>query len=253
MTPDTESMRAILERDRAWAVYALGDLEPLYAAFAEWRRAADDTALVLLYREFGVPVLFTFGPSANVAPLLHQLADRELYLSIQPEILPLLEHHYTVRDLTPMWRMLLDPASFTIPNAGDAARLSAEDFAALEALYADGAATHEAPDFFIRLQLERGVFFGLYEDSTLIAAAGTHLVSSHFSLGAIGNVYVRADRRGHGLGRRVTEAVTAELVRMGLQTIALNVKQENAAAIRVYERLGFRRYCPFYEGVATLK
>jgi predicted GNAT family acetyltransferase len=70
-------------------------------------------------------------------------------------------------------------------------------------------------------------------------------------VGAIGNVYTRRDRRGRGLASFVTGAVTAELLRLGLRTVALNVNQRNAAAIRVYEQLGFTRYCAFYEGVAV--
>jgi predicted GNAT family acetyltransferase len=31
----------------------------------------------------------------------------------------------------------------------------------------------------------------------------------------------------------------------------LNVNQRNAAAIRIYERLGFERHCPFLEGSAV--
>jgi ribosomal protein S18 acetylase RimI-like enzyme len=253
VTTETERIRLILERDRAWALYALGDLEPPHAAFAEWRCAADDSALVLLYREFSVPVLFTFGPPASLAPLLEEIADRELYLSIRPELLPVIERRYTVRAVTPMWRMVLEPATFSGTTPDNVARLTTHDFDALEALYADGAATHEAPDFFIRPQLERGVFYGVPDGVALTAAGGTHLVSSSFSLGAIGNVYVRADWRGRGLGRAVTAAVAAELLQMGIQTIALNVKQENATAIHMYERLGFRRYGAFYEGVATLR
>jgi len=37
---------------------------------------------------------------------------------------------------------------------------------------------------------------------------------------------------------------------MNLSTIALNVALNNQAAIRVYERLGFRRYCVYCEGLA---
>jgi hypothetical protein len=33
--------------------------------------------------------------------------------------------------------------------------------------------------------------------------------------------------------------------------VALNVNQENAAAIRVYRRLGFAFYCDFKEGLAV--
>jgi ribosomal protein S18 acetylase RimI-like enzyme len=249
MTVNHSSLiRAVLETDRAWSVYALGDLEPPHAAFAEWQVAADRSALTLLYREFGTPVLFTLGPPASLAPLLNRLEERELYLLLRPDVLPLIEARATVRNLTPMWRMLL--GQFTASES-DAERLGPEAFAELEQLYADGRDTHEAPDFFIRAQVERGVFYGVREADKLIAAAGTHLVSTTLGIGALGNVYVRRDQRRRGLGARVTAAVTAELLRMGLPTIALNVKQDNAAAIRVYERLGFRRYCEFYEGLAV--
>lgn len=250
MTADRARIRALLETDRAWAVYALGDLEPPQAAFAEWHLAPGGGALVLLYREFGVPVLFTFGPPEGVAPLLNALAEGEMYLLIRPDILALIEARFAVRDLTDMRRMLLDPAAFAKPHHAGVARLTEGDFAALEALYADGADSHEAPDFFHRQQLERGVFCGVREGERLVAAAGTHLVSPAFGLGTIGNVYVRRDRRRRGLGQLVTAAVTAELLAMGLTTIALNVRADNVVAIRVYEKLGFRHSCSFFEGVA---
>lgn len=251
MTDDRARIRALLETDRGWAVYALGDLEPPQAAFAEWRLAPGGGALVLLYREFGVPVLFTFGPPAEVAPLVNALAEGEVYLLIRPDSLPLVEACFTVRDLTDMRRMLLDPAAFARPNGAGVARLNEGDFAALEALYADGADSHEAPDFFYRQHLERGMFCGVREGERLVAAAGTHLVSPALGLGTIGNVYVRRDRRGRGLGQLVTAAVTAELLALGLITIALNVRADNVVAMRVYEKLGFRHYCSFYEGVAV--
>jgi RimJ/RimL family protein N-acetyltransferase len=45
--------------------------------------------------------------------------------------------------------------------------------------------------------------------------------------------------------------VTAELLRLGVGTVALNVAARNTAAIRVYERLGLGRYCEFVEGLAS--
>jgi len=50
-----------------------------------------------------------------------------------------------------------------------------------------------------------------------------------------------------------TSAVCAELIRRGIRTIVLNVAQSNASAIHVYEKLGFKRYLPFNEGVAVRK
>jgi len=99
----------------------------------------------------------------------------------------------------------------------------------------------------------RGVYFGVREGSALVAAGGTHIVSGTSGVGAVGNVYTRRDRRGRGLGARVIGAVTAALLGMRVQTIALNVKRENAVAIRLYERLGFDPYCTFCEGIAVRK
>ena len=87
-----------------------------------------------------------------------------------------------------------------------------------------------------------------------MAAAGTHLLVPAEGVAAIGNVYTQQDRRGRGLATQVTGAVVAELVRISpaLDVIALNVNMTNDAALRVYQRLGFIRYCAFYEGVALV-
>ncbi len=52
------------------------------------------------------------------------------------------------------------------------------------------------------------------------------------------------------MAARTTSAVVEELLAMQMRTIALNVSRHNPAAIHVYERLGFTRYCEYYEGLA---
>src|SRR5262249_23740781 len=159
-------------------------------------------------------------------------------------ILSLLQPRYRVENEQTMWRMLLDPANFRPASPGGVVRLSPDDVPALRRLYADGEAAGEAPDFFFPAMLGGGLFFGMREREELVAAAGTHLVAAAEGVGAIGNIYTRRDRRGRGLASRLTSAVAGELLRRGLPTVALNVNQRNAAAIHVYERLGFVRYCP---------
>lgn len=249
---DPTTVRQILETDRSWAAYALGDLDAEQFPHCEWHAPADgETALLLLYRRFGTPVLFTLGEPAALEPLLDEVAQEpRCYLSIRVEILPLVKARYRVRDEMAMWRMILDPARPPAPDPA-AIRLTLGDLPALRALFADGEAAGEAPDFFFPEMVERGVFFGIREGEALIAVAGTHLMSVAESVAAVGNVYTRRDRRGRGLAARTTSTVTAELWRMGLRTIALNVAQQNTAAIRAYERVGFARYCPFYEGLAV--
>ncbi|MGH2523838.1 MAG: GNAT family N-acetyltransferase [Anaerolineales bacterium] len=249
---DRTQIQNYLETDRPWSLYALGDLAPGFRERAEWHAA--DGALILLYRAFETPVLFTLGPPDALRPLLNEIGgEREMYLSIRPEVLPLVKDGWSVRHETRMWRMALDPARFQPIHPPEVARLSLADLPALQQLFADGQPTGEAPDFFDSDMLAHGVFSGVWEGEQLVAVAGTHLVAPELSVAAVGNVYTRRDRRGRGLAAHTTSAVTAGLLRITprLRTIGLNVNQENGAARRVYERLGYARYCAFYEGVAA--
>ena len=250
---DRGAIRAILDADPRWSLYALGDLAPGYFEHSEWYVPGDGApAVLLLYRAVTPPVLFAAGPPQAVALLAEEAAEPAVYLHVRPETAQALEPRYRFVDRRPMLRMALDPSHFRPEAADNAVRLGTADTARVEVLYADGAETGESPDFFFPSMLERGVFFGLEEAGELIAVAGTHLAVPEEGVGAVGNVYTRRDRRGRGLAGRLTSAVTQELLRMGIPVVGLNVSQRNSAAIRVYERLGFATHCEFVEGPAVV-
>jgi GNAT superfamily N-acetyltransferase len=250
---DRAEVRALLEADRAWSVYPLGDLSPGLFEQCDWYRPSDGTAaLILVCRIFTPPVLFALGEPKAVRRLLGEIADlRELYLHIPLNILPLLQDRYEIRHEKTMWRMVLPPGQFRPMSLSDIVPLKVADLPALQRLFADGDQAGEAPDFFFPSMVADGVFRGIYEGEHLIAAAGTHLAVPCEGIGCIGNVYTRRDRRGRGLAAGLTSAVAAELLRMGVRTVALNVHEHNTLAIRVYERLGFVRHCFFKEGLAV--
>ena len=161
---------------------------------------------------------------------------------------------YAWKEITPMWRMALDPARFrdalatrARPTSArhDPVRLAPDKAGQLAALYALGGGGAFSP-----AQVGQGVFYGLYAEGQLVAAAGTHLVSPAYGVGAVGNVYVHPDHRGRGDGTAVVSAVVAELLDRGLRDVVLNVSRDNTPAIHLYEKLGFRRACPFLEGPA---
>jgi ribosomal protein S18 acetylase RimI-like enzyme len=250
---DPAAIRLILETDRPWAVYALADLAPEYCEHARWHAAANGRpALLLVYRAFQPPVLFAHGAAADVSPLLAELADLPgFYFSVRPHIAALLRAAgYQISSEKRMWRMLLDARRFTSPP-DQSVRLTPADLTGLTRLYADGQAAGEAPPFFDGGMLRHGVYFGVREGGALIAVAGTHVLAPEEGIAAIGNVYTRRDRRGQGFGRQVTAAVTAELRRLNVRTVALNVEESNHPAMRIYERLGFERYCDYREGLAV--
>ena len=245
------SIRAILAQDRPWSVYALGDLVPPYDSHCTWIESPSEAALALLNRAFDPPVLFTTGDPAAIAGILSEIAaEPAFYLHVRPAIVPLIAQHWRIDHLKEMRRMVLDSSRFDPPATDHAMRLGTSDLGLLERLYADGRGTGESPDFFYPSMLSDGVFYGVAEDGELISVAGTHLVTAEVSVGAIGNVYTRSDRRNRGLGAQVTAAVAAELLRCQIRTIALNVAEQNGTARRLYERLGFVDHCGYCEGIA---
>jgi ribosomal protein S18 acetylase RimI-like enzyme len=248
---DPSVIRAILELDRPWAVYALGDLSPGFVEHCEWFALPEEPpALVLLYHRFDPPVLFTLGLPDRLSRLMQEIDTPVVYLHVRPDALAAMLPYYRSAQPRAMWRMVVDPRTFRAVAWDEATPLSVADIAAITALYADGRQRGDGPDFFDPSMVERGIFWGLWEGEELVAVAGTHLVAPLSSVCAIGNVYTRHDRRRLGFAARATSAVVSEAFRRNLQTVVLNVNQKNAAAIRVYERLGFRCYCDFVEGLA---
>ncbi len=58
-SPNSSSVRALLEADRAWCAFALADLAPPYCEHSEWHTGG--RGLVLVYRGFDPPLLFASG------------------------------------------------------------------------------------------------------------------------------------------------------------------------------------------------
>lgn len=252
-TRDKDFIRQTLSTEREWSAYAIGDLEPALFEKCSWLVADGDTpAIALLFRAFDTPVLFTHGEQPAIGKVLDEIAhENRVFLSVKADVLQLLENSYAINDKQLMLRMVHRRSNKNPPTEYSATRLSLEDIEELEFLYADGISTKEAPDFFAEYMVEQGSFFGVFEGEELLAAAGTHLIAPAESVAAIGCVYTRRDCRGRGLASIVTGAVTADLLSREIETIVLNVKATNAGAIKVYERLGFEKYCEFYEGIAA--
>jgi len=192
-------------------------------------------------------VLFAMGDVEEA--LASAPREEKVYIQIRPEAAAVMEQFYRIERRKRVARMRLE--SFHGRDSGGVERLGVEDVEELRALYADGEADGESPDFFFDTMLEEGTFFGVQREGRLVAAAGTHLTSVEESVAAVGNVYTHRDWRGRGLARVTTGAVVEELLRRGIRTIALNVYVSNAAAMRVYGRLGFVPHCEYYEGLAV--
>ena len=238
----------MLNRDRPWSAYILGDLAPGSIEHCTFHCTENGDGMVVLYQGLGFPILFWLNAEPAVLDEFHEPA---VFLNVRVQDAGMLAGRYRFVEPKRMGRFVLNPQTWTPASAGDAQRLNPAHLPALEKLYADGEPNNDQPDFFYPNMLTEGVFYGCWEGSELIAVAGTHQVVQQESVAAVGNVYTRGDRRGKGLAAGMTSAVVLKLLKMEISTIVLNVETFKPHARRVYERLGFQLHCDFLEGRAV--
>jgi GNAT superfamily N-acetyltransferase len=247
---DISRVRSLLDRDRSWAAYAIGDLSPELAAHCSWHAPADGSpALLLLYRGFDPPIVFAMGDPASLAPLFREIDAPAVSLHVRPDAIAAMRPIYRLTDIREVWRMVVPRASFRPVSTAGVIALDEFDRHAVTALIEDGRQHDEGPTFFQPWMLRQGTFRGIREGAELIAVAGTHLFSPDLGVCAVGK-YTRGDRRRQGLAACCTTAVVQQAISHEIATILLNVGQGNAGARRVYERLGFHCHCAFVEGEA---
>jgi L-amino acid N-acyltransferase YncA len=127
--------------------------------------------------------------------------------------------------------------------------LTAEDWPAVEAIYADGIATGDAT-FETRTpsweEFDAGRLHGhrfvAVVDGRVVGWGALSPTSARACYAGVveHSVYVDRQHRGQGVGRRLMESLVADADAAGLWTIQTSVFPENAASLALHERLGFR-------------
>ena len=241
-TADRDQIRRILNTDRVWSIYALADLDPHLFDLCEWWIEGD--ALALVFTGIAIRPIFVIGPKHDALPLLEALPVEQGYLNLRDEYASQATYKYV--EPHRMRRMVID--TLTPRQSAATIPLGPQHVEAVQALYATGTGAGVA---FGAFQLDTGFVRGVFHKKELIAVAGVHVVSTNESVAGVGNVFTRADHRGLGLAQITTSAVTLALLEAGIQTIGLNVEQNNAPAIAAYEKLGYRKAFEYWEGTAV--
>ena len=91
----------------------------------------------------------------------------------------------------------------------------------------------------------RGVFLVAYAADTPVGCGAVRLVDS--STAEIKRMYVRPGMRGHGIARRVLDALEAEARQLGVTRMLLETGTRQPEAIALYEKAGFTATGPFGE------
>lgn len=246
---DLSDIKARLEQDRVWSAFSLADLDAVRAVHSTWFGVAESTSVVLVYRAYEPPIVFCSGHEEECEAIIQSpdvvSCTSQVYINVRPEAIGIAQRAFSTLELRPMIRMQLE-APVAAERVWEIVPLGPEDLGDVERLYAE-----EKPAFFLPSQLEDGVYFGIRDEAGLVSIAGTHVVSQEHSVAALGNVYTTPRCRNRGLAAATAGAVSRELRRRGIQTIVLNILASNLAARRVYERLGYREYCAYFEGLGV--
>ena len=130
------------------------------------------------------------------------------------------------------------------PDSPDAVVLINELEAQLDPLY-PRASRH---GYSVEKLIAQGVaFFVLRENGTAAACGGIQLIGTEY--GELKRMYVRPQFRGLGFGKMLVLHLEAHARAHGVGMVRLETGIHQAAAIGLYERLGFQRIGPFGEYV----
>ena len=224
---DPDEIRELLKPHRAYAAYAIGQLQPGLIEKTEWHssRGAAGEALEAVLQIYPGP--------------------RHTFLTCQTNQQEAALRHFVLPEAFAMARLHVDRERFQ-PMEGDVRRLSGREVHRINSLYrADGTAA-----FYTAANIDRAIYYGAFEEGRLVAAAGTHVVSALDEIGVVGNVFTHPLYRGMGFGRMVTSAVTREVLESCREAV-LSVEPANLAAVRAYERLGYQEVARLIEGPAV--
>ncbi|MFH1486056.1 MAG: GNAT family N-acetyltransferase, partial [Chloroflexota bacterium] len=202
-------------------------------------------ALCIDFKQGAAPFFFVMGEEQGVMDILGSgLCPWQVYLAYQPHQRPAIESFYRLHQKTSMRRMHVTNNSFKAADGG-AVRLTGADANEVNWLYLRGMNCYVQPR-----QIEEGTYCGIWHHGHLVSVAGTHVISQSQGIAAVGNVFTHPQHRCQGLAVACTSAVTQELLRT-CRDVVLNVRDDNAQATRVYERLGYREHCLFVEALGV--
>lgn len=241
-------------RTRAAHVYGLADLDeffwPSVRAFVA-RDAGQMQAVALLLDTLGVPLLYAVAPPGDDAMItLLEGISAELPVPCgttvslgAPDVLG--------------WRFdsegeflkmrLRSDADLSRSDMTGVALLGPDDLGEVQAFYATAAYAPGEGGFFQPYMLELGPYFGFRERGALIAAGGVHVLSEFYGVAGLGNIATAPVARGNGHAGRITRALCCNLATR-IPLIALNVRRDNAPAVKCYQGVGFEPVLTYEEG-----
>lgn len=255
-TSDKPKLLTHCQKDPVLFSYHIGDLDDFYFDDCQWGatygRSPRIDDLVLVYRGLEVPSVLAFGLTDKFNGLLSEmipLLPDQFFCHFQEQSRATILEQYDEKRLGEHQKMKLIGDCPEVADSGyPIRRLESSDEQSLLELFKRA----YPGNYYHARMLAQGKYFGAFDSNNLVGVAGVHVDSEQYEVSVLGNITTDEDYRGKGIATTLTSRVTRELQAEG-RMICLNVKTDNLAAIRCYEKLGFERVHTYEEAFFTLK
>jgi len=239
----TDELREYLMENPFGNAFALHDLsrDPDRTELWTARVAGQVRAHLLVHeaREVGVRWVHLFGRPDAAEELLAHLPERKAVVITEPALVPLVTGRFETSGIYRENIMAVEKGSARPVASALPTRLtgkSAEEYSQLVRSPAIPVSKEVVERN--RRHLNDEVVYGVFEDGALVSVAGTLVRIPEVWI--VGGVRTLPNHRRKGYAAQVTSAVMKEaLDAAGLA--GLYVREDNVEAIRIYERLGFRK------------
>lgn len=222
-------------------VYSIGDLDDFFWPKTIWfalKEKGSIKSIVLLYTGMATPTLLAIYDNdyESTNKLLQSIISylpSKFYAHLSPKLVDVFDEKNILESYGPHYKMALKSSPAEIKDSS-IKRLEKKDLKSIEEFYQNA-----YPDnWFDKRMLETGKYFGYFDDATLVGIAGIHVFSKEYRVAALGNIATHPDYRGRRIAFKLTSLLCNDLLK-DVEHIGLNVKTDNIAAIRCYQKIGF--------------
>jgi len=225
---DKTQIEAFLRKNVYLHIYSIGDLDDFFWHKTIWygsKKNSQIQAIALLCTDPPLPTLHAMSeeqcPMAELLRSVFHLLPGRFHAHLSPGLGEVFTQRGSVESSEKNYKMALN----------DKLRLYEEAYPG---------------NWFNPRMLETRQYFGIRKENRLVSVAGVHVYSQQYKVASLGNVVTHPDYRSNGLAKAATARLCQSLAET-VDHIGLNVKADNAAAMSLYEKLGFETVSPYYE------
>lgn len=236
-----EEILNFLMNNPALQVYSIGDLDEFFWPRTIWyglKENEEIKAIILLYVGMSIPTMLAiyhnnFNSTLKLLQSIKAYLPPKFYAHLGSNLISVFDKNNIVELYGPHYKMALKKIPPIIED-NCIRRLNSDDIEIIEDFY-----NLSYPDnWFDKRMLETGKYFGYFDEKELVGISGIHVYSKEYRVAALGNITTHPAQRGRQIAFKLTSMLCSDLLK-DVEHIGLNVKADNIAAIKCYQKIGF--------------